>query len=116
MGRVGQNHLYTVASWVGWPEPCINGAYAVFLQGNHQIYGHIRCVYTVMANPTHGCLLYQPCRGQPLVCMVPAARQALHILFACCACVVQQPDAALGSLSCSLHTAADRACRRCALR
>ena len=22
-------------------------------QGNHQIYGHIRCIYTVLANPTH---------------------------------------------------------------
>ena len=25
-----------------------------FWQGNHHIYGHIRCVYTVLANPTHG--------------------------------------------------------------
>ena len=24
-----------------------------FLQGNHQIYGHIRCVYTVLANPIY---------------------------------------------------------------
>ena len=24
-----------------------------FWQGNHQIYGHIRCIYTVLANPTH---------------------------------------------------------------
>ena len=22
-------------------------------QGNHQIYGHIRCIYTVLANPKH---------------------------------------------------------------
>jgi len=24
-----------------------------FWQGNHQIYGHIRCIYTVLANPLH---------------------------------------------------------------
>jgi len=45
MTRAGQNHIYTV---------CIG----IFWQGNHQIYGHIRCIYTVLANPiydrTHG--------------------------------------------------------------
>ena len=25
-----------------------------FWQGDRQIYGHIRCVYTVLANPIHG--------------------------------------------------------------
>ena len=38
----------------GWPEPYI---YMVciwyFWQGNHWIYGHIRCIYAVLANPTH---------------------------------------------------------------
>jgi len=38
--RVGQNHIYTV---------CIR----YFWQGNHHIYGHIRCIYTVLASPTH---------------------------------------------------------------
>jgi len=38
--RSGQNYIYTV---------CIR----YFWQGNHQIYGHIRCIYTVLANPTH---------------------------------------------------------------
>jgi len=38
--RVGQNHIYTV---------CIR----CFWQGNHHIYGHIRCIYTVLANPTY---------------------------------------------------------------
>ena len=38
--RVGQNHIYTV---------CIR----YFWQGFHHIYGHIRCIYTVLANPTH---------------------------------------------------------------
>jgi len=36
--RVGQNHIYTVYIRYFW-------------QGNHQIYGHIRCIYTVLANP-----------------------------------------------------------------
>ena len=31
----------------------IYGVYTVFLAGNHQIYGHIRCIYTVLANPTN---------------------------------------------------------------
>jgi hypothetical protein len=38
--RVGQNHIYTVYIRYFW-------------QGNYQIYGHIRCMYTVLANPTH---------------------------------------------------------------
>jgi hypothetical protein len=40
ISRVGQNHLYTVYNrYVG--------------QGTHQIYGHIRCIYTVLANPVY---------------------------------------------------------------
>jgi len=38
MCRVGQIHIYTVYIRYRW-------------QGNHQIYGHIRCIYTVLANP-----------------------------------------------------------------
>jgi hypothetical protein len=38
--RVGQNHIYTVYIRYFW-------------QGNHQIYGHIRCIYTVLANPEY---------------------------------------------------------------
>jgi len=37
----------------GWPKPYIYGVYTVFWQGNHQRYGHIRCIYTVLADPTH---------------------------------------------------------------
>jgi len=36
--RVGQNHIYTVYIRYFWQE-------------NHQIYGHIRCIHTVLANP-----------------------------------------------------------------
>jgi len=38
VSRLGQNHVCTV--YIRY-----------FLQGNHQIYGHIRCIYTVLANP-----------------------------------------------------------------
>jgi hypothetical protein len=38
--RDGQNHIYTVYIRYFW-------------QGNHQIYGHIRCIYTVLANPKY---------------------------------------------------------------
>jgi hypothetical protein len=37
--RVGQNHIYTVYIRYFWQE-------------NHQLYGHIRCKYTVLANPS----------------------------------------------------------------
>jgi hypothetical protein len=40
MYRVGQNHIYTVYIRYFW-------------QGYHQIYGHIRCIYTVLANPKY---------------------------------------------------------------
>jgi hypothetical protein len=40
MTRVGQNHIFTVYIRYFWQE-------------NHQIYGHIQCIYTVMANPKH---------------------------------------------------------------
>ena len=38
--RVGQNHIYTVYVRHFW-------------QKNRHIYGHIRRIYTVLANPTH---------------------------------------------------------------
>ena len=38
--RVGQNHTCTVYVRYFW-------------QGNYQIYGHVRCVYTMLANPNH---------------------------------------------------------------
>ena len=47
MCRVGQNHTYTVYIRCFW-------------QKNHQIYGHIRCIYTVLANPRYVC---QWCKG-----------------------------------------------------
>jgi len=49
MIRVGQNHTYTV---------CIR----YFKQKNHHIYGHIRCIYMVLANPTNDvCVHVQVC-------------------------------------------------------
>jgi len=38
--RVGQNHIRTVYIRYFW-------------QGNHRIYGHIRCIYTVLVNPSN---------------------------------------------------------------
>jgi len=38
--RVGQNHIYTVCVRYVW-------------QAKHQIYGQIRCIYTVLANPIY---------------------------------------------------------------
>jgi hypothetical protein len=36
---------------LGWPEPYIYGVYTVFWQINHQMYGHIQYIYSVLANP-----------------------------------------------------------------
>jgi hypothetical protein len=49
--RVGQNHIYTVFIRYFW-------------QGNHQIYGHIRCIYTVLANPIYIYTVYIRCFWQ----------------------------------------------------
>ena len=47
--RVGQNHICMVYIRYCW-------------QGNYKIYGHIRCLYTVLANPMYiwhiGCIIY----------------------------------------------------------
>jgi hypothetical protein len=40
MCSVGQNHIYTVYIRYFWQE-------------NHQIYGRIRCIYTILANPSY---------------------------------------------------------------
>jgi len=48
--RVGQNHIYTVCMRYFW-------------QGNRQIYGHIRCIYTDLANRTHNARLRLFFRG-----------------------------------------------------
>jgi len=45
--RVGLNHTHTV---------CVR----YFWQGYHQIYGHTRCAYTVLANPIY---LWSKCTG-----------------------------------------------------
>ena len=60
--RVGQNHIYTV---------CIR----YFWQGTHHIYGHIRCIYTFLANPTkeavHDELEQQAICSDKKVCSMP---------------------------------------------
>ena len=60
MFRVGQNHtfigIYGVYIWYFWQE-------------NHQIYVHIRCIYTVLANPRYACLQYQPKQSET-ICML----------------------------------------------
>ena len=54
MCRVGQNHIYTVHKYGNIGREIvkctvINGAYIRYLwQGNHQIYGYKRCIYTVI--------------------------------------------------------------------
>jgi len=44
MTRVGQNHIYTVYKRCFW-------------QKSHHTYSHIRCKYTVLANPTYDPML-----------------------------------------------------------
>ena len=55
--RVGQNHIYTVYIRYSW-------------QGNHQIYGHIRCIYTVLADPTNLlCVGQRQCQASTYRCI-----------------------------------------------
>jgi len=61
--RDGQDHVYTVYIRYVW-------------QGKYKIYGHIRCIYTVLANPTHwlSCTLHQ--------CKFGSVQLSLVIVFA----------------------------------
>ena len=71
MTRVGQNHIYTVYIRYFW-------------QGDRQIYGHIRCIYTVLANPTYDCegrtflMRHTAYRTKNQACILPSPR--LHCL------------------------------------
>ena len=64
----------------------IRCVYGVFWQGNHQIYGHIRCIYTVLVNPKSiQCGVLFRCLRYPFVwCMLARAsftekeQQRLH--------------------------------------
>jgi len=60
--RVGQNRICPYIWWNScqtyWMYTVSIGLartiyIRVFFQRNHQIYGHIRCIYTVLANPTY---------------------------------------------------------------
>ena len=66
--RVGQNHIYTV---------CIR----YFWQGNHHIYSHIRCIYTVLANPIYTVFL----AGKSQNIQKNLAGHS-PVFFACCFC------------------------------
>jgi hypothetical protein len=49
-----QAHIHTV---LGWARTIYLYVYTVYIrclkQGNHHTYGHIRCVYRVLANTIH---------------------------------------------------------------
>jgi len=62
--RVGQNHIYMVYIRYFW-------------QGNHQIYGHIRCIYTVLANPTHSQCNKEDLSALLVRCFTKRCRQVL---------------------------------------
>jgi len=69
--RVGQNHIYTVCIWYFW-------------QGNHQIYDHIRCIYTVLANPNYVARVQKLKTSVPvlsLICFLvsPVQREPMHV-------------------------------------
>ena len=80
MTRVGQNHTYTVYLQYFW-------------QGNHQIYSHIRFIYTVLANPTYD-ITCSTTRIRPtLVSGFYCASEQLRVpcLCVCHACVCAMP-------------------------
>ena len=66
--RDGQNHVYTVYKRYFW-------------QGNHQINGHIRCIYTVVANPTQmqvSCLRCFPQNRSPNPVLIKSICSAVN--------------------------------------
>ena len=83
MCRVGQNHIYSVYIRYFW-------------QGFHQMYGHIRRIYMVLANPIHlqsESIVWGWC--QCVVLFTPLAGNGAFahlwsesIVWGCCQCVV----------------------------
>jgi len=76
ISRVGQNHIYTVYIRYFW-------------QGNHCIYGHIRCIYTVLANRKYFCTHNSPVRSNAVEGVLVATPSATEHGFRppVCACV-----------------------------
>ena len=86
-----QFHLWilcTITRAQGWPCPYIHRYTRYFWQGNHQIYGHIRCICTVLANPACAwCMLVWSCGGfhleHPvgsfLLLLLKPTSQSLHL-------------------------------------
>jgi len=72
--RVGQNHIYTVYIRYFW-------------QGNHQIYGHIRCVHTVLANPIYMTVTYESGLLTISAMLLVMCTLVLGILFMLCFCL-----------------------------
>ena len=66
MTRVGQNHIYTVYIRYFW-------------QRNHQIYNHIRSMYTVLANPRNDTLL----RSSVYLCGVAKSAHMFALSLRC---------------------------------
>jgi len=69
--RVGQSHIYTVYIRYFW-------------QGNHQKYGYIRCIYTVLANPIYFCIIASLLYCLLLNC-VYSCKHAQHMCVCVCA-------------------------------
>ena len=82
MYRVGQNHIYTV--YVRY-----------FGQENHQLYGQMRCIYTVPANPS--CVPCEVGRVPCEVCCVPC-----DLCVLCEVCCVPREVCVLCEVGCNL--------------
>jgi hypothetical protein len=84
MRRVGQNYIYTVYIRHFW-------------QRNHQIYGHIRCIYTILANPKYAYFVYFKYPHETFLCCLHSqhtqptriSRVTTH-LNVCDLCAVQE--------------------------
>ena len=92
MHRVGQNHTHTPThTHTHTRNTHIYGVYTVFLQGIHQIYGHMRriyiyiYIYMVLANPYH-------VRNNSEACHARNNSEACHVRKNSEACHVPQPQ------------------------
>jgi hypothetical protein len=77
--------IYTV--YLAGKPPDIR-SYTVYIrytwQGNHQIYGHIRCIYTILVNPTYKCMVLANAVQMEDTLSIQAADIAPHIHYKWC--------------------------------
>jgi len=72
-------HASCFASCLGLARTIYTVYIRYFWQGNHRIYGHIRCIYTVLANPSHVIRMFVPACSWPWTSFKKYQSYTVHI-------------------------------------